>query len=629
MSSPSTRPGMGALLHPGGDATAFRVWAPFATSVSVAGGFNGWSTSAHPLGSEGNGYWSADVPGARAGDQYRYVMNGRHWRIDPRALAVTNSVGNGLIVDSRYDWQHAFQAPPWNEMVVYEMHARTFPDNPTGTETLFDELLSQTNVDYLRELGINTLLMLPAAEFPGDVSWGYNPAHIFAIESSYGGPRKFKEFVDRAHGNGLAVLLDVVYNHFGPSDIEHSVWQFDGWHQESDGPTGGIYFYNDWRARTPWGQKNRPDYGRGDVRQFIRDNALMWLEEYHVDGLRFDMTVFMRNVDGSDGDAPDDARNLGGAGWSLLQWINDEIDGRQPWKITMAEDLQGNARVTKDTGAGGMGFDAQWDARFVHPVRRALVTTDDAARDMDALRFAVGHRPNGSPWQRVVYTESHDEVAASNGKRRLPEDIHPGRADSWESKKRSTLGAALVFTSAGIPMIFQGQEILEWIPFADDAYGLEQVRPVSRDLHALSRPDPAAPQLVRQHARPARAARPRVSRRRRRQGAGVPPLGPGRPRRRRGRGDELQLPDVSVLHHRLSARRRLARAVQFGLERLQPRLRQHLLVRHHGGRRRHSVDAVFGERGDRALLRDHRVAVKCQRSHARRALSPSARRCAT
>jgi len=353
-------------------------------------------------------------------------------------------------------------------MVVYEMHTRTFPDVPTGDDTLFDELLSRTNVDYLRELGVNTLLILPTAEFPGDVSWGYNPAHIFAVESSYGGPRNLKAFVDRAHANGFAVILDVVYNHFGPSDIEHSVWQFDGWHQEWDGPTGGIYFYNDWRARTPWGRKNRPDFGRGDVRQFIRDNALMWLQDYRVDGLRFDMTVYIRNVDGSNDDAPGDARNLGGAGWSLLQWVNDEVDSTQPWKITMAEDLQGNAWVTKNSGAGGMAFDTQWDARFVHPVRRALVAIDDAGRDMGSLRAAIEHRPNGNPWQRVIYTESHDEVASSNGKRRLPEDIHPGCADSWESKKRSTLGAAMVFTGAGIPMIFQGQEILEWIPFGDD-----------------------------------------------------------------------------------------------------------------------------------------------------------------
>jgi 1,4-alpha-glucan branching enzyme len=459
---------MGALLHPEGRSTTFRVWAPFASSVNVAGDFNAWSATAHPLASEGNGCWSGDIAGVRAGHQYRFVMNGTHWRVDPRALAVTNSIGNGLVVDTSYEWQHPFQAPAWNEMVVYEMHTRTFPDDPTDNPTLFDELASPENMHYLRDLGVNTLLILPASEFPGDVSWGYNPAHIYAVESSYGGPRKFKEFVDRAHGHGFAVLLDVVYNHFGPNDIEHSVWQFDGWQQEWEGPTGGIYFYNDWRARTPWGRKNRPDYGRGEVRQFIRDNALMWLHEYRLDGLRFDMTVYIRNVDGSNDDAPGDARNLGGAGWSLLQWVNDEVDRTQPWKITMAEDLQGNPWVTQGTGAGGMGFDTQWDALFVHPVRRALVAIDDAGRDMHALRAAIEHCPNGNPWQRVVYTESHDEVARPNGKRRLPEDIHPGRADSWESKKRSTLGAAMVFTAAGIPMIFQGQEILEWIPFGDD-----------------------------------------------------------------------------------------------------------------------------------------------------------------
>ena len=460
---------MGAQLHADGTATTFSVWAPFASTVNVAGQFNAWSAAANPLTSDGHGNWSGDVTGARAGHEYRFVMDGHHWRIDPRALAVTNSVGNGIIVDTRYDWKHPFQAPPWNEMVVYEMHTRQFPDHPTANPTLFDALMSQENVDYLRELGVNALLILPTAEFPGDISWGYNPAHIFAVESSYGGPRKFKEFVDRAHGHGFAVLLDVVYNHFGPSDIEHSVWQFDGWHQQWDGgPTGGIYFYNDWRARTPWGKKNRPDFGRGEVRRFIRDNALMWLEDYRLDGLRFDMTVYIRNVDGRDDDQPGDARNLGGAGWSLLQWVNDEVNRAQPWKITMAEDLQANPWVTKDSGAGGIGFDTQWDARFVHPVRRALVTVNDADRDMDTLRVAIDHRPNGNPWERVIYTESHDEVAASNGKRRLPEDIHPGHADSWESKKRSTLGAAMVFTGAGIPMIFQGQEILEWIPFGDN-----------------------------------------------------------------------------------------------------------------------------------------------------------------
>ena len=137
-------------------------------------------------------------------------------------------------------------------------------------------------------------------------------------------------------------------------------------------------------------------------------------------------------MDGSNDDAPGDARNLGGAGWSLLQWVNDEVDATQPWKITMAEDLQDNPWVTQDSAAGGAGFDTQWDARFVHPVRDALVAAR-RRRPRHGRRSAPPSStvPTATRWQRVIYTESHDEVASSNGKRRLPEDIHPGRADSW------------------------------------------------------------------------------------------------------------------------------------------------------------------------------------------------------
>ncbi len=119
--------------------------------------------------------------------------------------------------------------------------------------------------------------------------------HASSVEESYGGPIALKRFVKAVHGAGIGVILDVVYNHFGPSDLD--LWQFDGW---SENGLGGIYFYSDWHAETPWGS-TRPDYGRSEVRQFIRDNALMWLEEYRVDGLRFDMTLFMHHVRG-DGD---------------------------------------------------------------------------------------------------------------------------------------------------------------------------------------------------------------------------------------------------------------------------------------------------------------------------------------
>lgn len=175
-----------------------------------------------------------------------------------------------------------------------------------------------------------------------------------------------------------------------------------------------------------------------------------------------------------------------------MQWINNEIDAKQPWKLTIAEDLQNNEWITKDTGAGGAGFDAQWDPGFVHPIRSVITVPDDRSRNMDAVRDAIYHRYGSDAFERVIYTESHDEVA--NGRSRVPEEIWHDNAGSWFSRKRSTLGAALVFTAPGVPMIFQGQEFLEdkWFDDTDplDWTKLETYRGIHdmyRDLIRLRR----------------------------------------------------------------------------------------------------------------------------------------------
>ncbi|MEN8174327.1 MAG: alpha-amylase family glycosyl hydrolase, partial [Pseudomonadota bacterium] len=448
-SSPSSRPGMGALPHENG--TSFRVWAPHASRVAVAGTFNHWSEDTHPLAHEANGYWSADVPGARVGHTYQFVITNADsghvfWRIDPYAREVTHSAGDGVIASPDFDWGglSGYRTPDWNQCVIYELHVGTFNDDPGGGPGNLDRAIER--LGYLGDLGINAIKIMPLTEFATDFSWGYNPAHIFAVESIYGGPRAFKQFVRAAHDHGIAVIADVVYNHFGPSDLD--LWRFDGWNQHGK---GGIYFYNDRRSRTPWGD-TRPDYGRPEVRQFLRDNAMMWLDEYRVDGLRWDSTVNIRTqYNGQGGDIGD--------GWNLMRRINDEVGRRWPWKISIAEDLQSNEWLTRNGGDGGAGFHAQWAADFVHPVRRALITGDDNRRDMYSIRDAIYARYNGDAFERVIYTESHDEVA--NGHARLPEEIWPGNASGWYAAKRSTLGAALVFTSPGLPMIFQGQELLE------------------------------------------------------------------------------------------------------------------------------------------------------------------------
>ncbi|MCF7786843.1 MAG: alpha amylase C-terminal domain-containing protein [Prosthecobacter sp.] len=474
---------MGAM--PSANGVAFRVWAPHAEKVFVTGTFNGWDKGATPLVSEGDGRWFAEVPGAKAGDEYRYLLHGPKGaisRIDPYARKVTNSIGNGVVYDPQsFDWgEDHFQMATGNELVIYEMHVGTFNVKEEGRAGTFDSAMEK--LDYLQWLGINAVEVMPIAEFPGDFSWGYNPCHPFAIKSIYGGPDKFKQFVKAAHEHGIAVIVDVVYNHFGPSDLD--MWQFDGW---SENDKGGIYFYNDHRARTPWGE-TRPDFGRGEVRQYICDNALMWFKECHADGLRWDAIPYIKNIKGRDEDPANDIPE----GWSLMQWINHEIREQCPGKISIAEGMHHNAWVTKDVGAGGAGFNAQWDSEFVHPVRRAIIDRDDASRDLESVSKAIEYRYDLDFFRRVIFTESHDEVA--NGRARVPEEIWPGNVDSWFSKKRSTLGGALVLSSPGIPMIFQGQELLEdrWFQdkdpidwsLAEDEHG---ILGMYRDLIALRR----------------------------------------------------------------------------------------------------------------------------------------------
>jgi len=445
--------GKGVNPHAGG--VAFRVWAPHAQRVSIIGSFNDWSSDRHPMQAEENGNWYADVAEAHIGDQYKYLLTTAHGefkRNDPYAREVTNSAGNTIVHDPHFDWTgDDWHLAPWNELVIYELHIGTFNDEENAAKP--GGFASVTaRLDHLKKLGINAIEIMPVAEFATDRSWGYNPAHIFAVESAYGGPVALKRFIKRAHEYGIAVILDVVYNHFGPGDLD--LWQFDGWSEDN---RGGIYFYNDDRANTPWGD-TRPDYGRGEIRQFILDNATMWLEEYHVDGIRFDGTIYIRATHGpGSADLTD--------GWRLLQEINTLVAQKFPGRITIAEDLQNNAWLTKEVGAGGAGFSAQWDSNFVHPIRQAVITPQDEQRSLAAIRNALCYRYNDDAFERVIYSESHDEVAS--GKARVPQEVNPQDPKGWYAQKRSTLAAAMVFTAPGIPMLFQGQEFLEGGWFRD------------------------------------------------------------------------------------------------------------------------------------------------------------------
>lgn len=399
------------------------------------------------------------MPSVAAGAQYRFVIRnsalggenpgGTFWKMDPYCCDATSSEGNSLTANQVFPWTGTFTMPNWNEMVIYELHIGTFNAMP-GTIGTFDEAISR--LDYLKDLGINAIEVMPAEDFDTEASMGYNPALPFAIDDAYGQPKAVQKFVQAAHDCGLAVIFDVVYNHFGPEGLGPCLWRFDGW---SKNEYGGVYLYNDDRASCAWGERNRPDFGRGEVRQYIRDNATMWLHEYRADGLRFDSALNIHRIidhDGNDrGDNP--------SGWALLQWINNEKNRELPWNIVIAEDLRNNDWITKPNAAGGAGFDAQWDAIFRDAVRNVVAAPTDDARDMGALAGAIGKSYNQAGFfQRVIYAESHDEAKSL----RLPDVIWQGNATGWHARKRSTLAAGLVFTSPGIPMIWQGQEFLEY-----------------------------------------------------------------------------------------------------------------------------------------------------------------------
>ncbi|WP_405246687.1 alpha-amylase family glycosyl hydrolase [Cellulophaga sp. Asnod2-G02] len=446
--------GMGAVLIDGN--TTFRVWAPNAEKVFVMGSFNDWKRTNMPLALEENGYWAAAFDSVKEGDEYKYIIhtNGKEYeRNDPYAFEVTSSIGNSIVKILNFDWgDDNFQMPHWNELVIYELHVGTFNRKEPDTVANFDSVIEK--LPYLEKLGINCIELLPVAEFAGGISWGYNPAHPFAIEQDYGGPDAFARLVRAAHEKGIAVIIDVVYNHLGPSDVD--LWQFDGW---GENDKGGIYFYNDHRSATPWGD-TRPDYGRPEVRQYLRDNALMWIEKYKCDGLRMDATSYIRYEGGGLGyDTEIEEGNI------LMRDINAELREKYPHILTIAEDLKGENKVTDAIEHNGLGYGSQWDMNFVHPVREVLEDPYDTSRDLQKIVDALEFKYNSDVFTRIVYTESHDEVA--NGKARVPEEIQPGDAESTFAKKRAILGIALTLTAPGIPMLFQGQEFIEDEYFQD------------------------------------------------------------------------------------------------------------------------------------------------------------------
>ena len=438
---------LGAHVEAGG--VIFRVWAPNAKSVAVSGDF---TVNTVPMQPVGFGTFAARVMGAQAGQRYRYVLTARDGtqlsRIDPRGRQVRD--GMSVIVDpTHYAWGSApYVRPGKNALVVYELHVGSFacPDDPNACG--FSSLTAR--LDHLSTLGVNVIELMPANSNGSARGWGYNPHSYYAPHASYGTPDDLRMLIDRAHTLGISVVLDMVYNHY------------DGWKKaplycfDGDCPDGtsGPYFFTDPKYRsTPWGP--RPDFTRPEVADFIVDNVLAWRREYRIDGFRWDSVSNIRAIDGN-GSVP--------GGIALLRRANAQTR-TIPGALLIAEDLKGYGAITDASESGGMGFDTQWDGGFHWAVTSAVSGYDDNARNVFAVRDALYGRYNGDPFQRVIYTESHDTVG--NTGTRLPSQIDPTDPGSFAARKRSMLAAGILLTAPGVPMLFQGQEFLSVGRFAD------------------------------------------------------------------------------------------------------------------------------------------------------------------
>jgi len=459
---------MGAVPLAGGG-VSFRVWAPHATAVHVRGAFNNWGL-ANPLVSEGaSGVWSGVVANAAAGNAYKFFVtnaaptppNGTTaWRRDPYSRLIdpfSADDSNSVVYNpDAFAWTtpDTFAAPALNRLIVYEMHVGSF-NAPSGTPATFAQAIAR--LDHVAALGANAVEVLPVHENPGANGWGYGPTLLKAIEIEYGGPNGFKAFVDACHARGLAVIVDVVYNHAW--NFQNDMWEFDLW-REQDG--GGIWFFNDAEDRdTPWGP--RFDYTRPEVQAFVLDGLRTYLDEFRVDGFRFDATGVMRFGDG--GDVPGAADMLR----ACTQMVRAEFPGR----ILIAEDFQNDHLASLPVASGGLGFDAEW-CDFAHDAVRVLADADGTL-DLGEMAATLEEEFNGDSFKRVVYVESHDTAATEEPPFQtfphrgayLPTRIDQTTSDTNVATcKKAMLGSVLTFAAPGIPMVFMGQEAYETGTFA-------------------------------------------------------------------------------------------------------------------------------------------------------------------
>ncbi|MBF0433244.1 MAG: malto-oligosyltrehalose trehalohydrolase, partial [Fibrobacteria bacterium] len=424
----------------------FRVWAPKCHSVSLC--IKGVHQEEIPMAPENRGYFSAHLEGIQPDCKYLYKLNNTLLRPDPVSMSQPDGVhGASAVVDhSNYQWHDStWKGLSLNQMVLYELHTGTFSNQGT-----FRGILSRLNA--LKDLGINTIELMPVAQFPGKRNWGYDGVYPYAVQQTYGGVNGLKAFVDVCHQKGLAVILDVVYNHLGP----------EGNYLNDYGP----YFTS--KYKTPWGKAiNYDDNASDEVRHYVIQNARYWLQEFHIDGLRLDAVDTICD----------------NSAYNILTELTDTLDTiSTTTKIKrhlIAECDLNDTRMVQPIAQGGCGIHSQWSDDFHHALHTLLTHEtfgyyQDYGRLEDfkkAYKEGFVYTGNYSPFRGhsygscskklpgqtfVVYTQNHDQVGNRPQGERLASLV------DFEAQK---MAAAACLLSPYLPMLFMGEEYGETNPF--------------------------------------------------------------------------------------------------------------------------------------------------------------------
>lgn len=431
---------VGATPVAGG--TVFKVWSPASTSCTVRGTFNNWgqSTALTKVGE----YFVGFVAGAAAGGQYKYFFNNSTWASDPRsaALVPTSSYNSVIVNPDAYAWQvNDFTPAPVANWVIYQLHVGSFAgrNDPLGTTPNPSRYIDvAARADHLAELGVNAVMLNPVNEYPGDFSGGYVTVSPFALESKLGTPDQFRQMVDALHARGIAVILDIVYNHAASAD--NILWNYGGAQQYFDSPA----------VDTPWGAQC--DFDKAAVRQFYLDAAETMLTDYRLDGFRMDAVMYMT----------DSALT---AQWSngqkIVRAINDLRNARHADKATIAEIYVDNRWVTDPTPAG-LGFTAQYQNEFKEAVRSAIFGAGGDPNLQRVANVLDGQSAQVSGTGVMNYFELHDDCWPLNGHQRAVAQIDTtAPADDDIARSRTKIGQAMVLLSRGVPALVQGTEWLE------------------------------------------------------------------------------------------------------------------------------------------------------------------------